>query len=253
MNNPSFYQTTREDNHYHPALRRLPFFLSTGEMAYCSLLEFDEAYFDVTLFQLCQIAYPAAIKQSVQKRQAEYFYGRLAARHALAPFGLDDEEIHSGPLREPQWPSKVVGSISHNSRYAGAVVLPSKTCGGIGIDIETVIDHTLRDSIISIALNHHEVDNLRIWSKEIPMEQLLTIVFSCKESFYKAAFPSVKEVFDFSAVEICVIDSENRTLQLRVLTSLCPTLPRGIIRTARFSMIDIRTVFTSCDWPSIIP
>ncbi|WP_244171285.1 hypothetical protein [Xanthomonas populi] len=67
--------------------------------------------------------------RSVRKRQAEYFFGRLAARQALQHQALvvtgTYPYIATGSSREPIWPAQVIGSISHTNQLAAAAAASS--------------------------------------------------------------------------------------------------------------------------------
>ena len=218
--------------------------LQDGRSVALALLPFDAGAFDPRAFATHGIACPPAIARSVLTRQAAFFHGRMAARQALAPFGLDRWEIAIGPLREPVWPPGFAGSISHNDRYAAAVALPAAR--GIGIDLETVIEPGLCDVLVATAVNPAERLYLQALCGPASFAWLLTIVFSAKESFYKAAFPTARRFFDFSAVEVSALDVATGTIAFVVKEHLGGALQAGTRHDARFFMLDRQTVCTSC-------
>src|SRR5262245_52630631 len=86
------------------------------------LLELDDSPFDLARFASADIALPPAIAGSVAKRQAEFFYGRFAARVALGKAGVVGFPVHIGRFREPLWPPDMAGSLTHCRGFAAAAV-----------------------------------------------------------------------------------------------------------------------------------
>jgi enterobactin synthetase component D len=170
------------------------------------LIDFSAEALTPAAFADHGVALPAHIARSVRKRQAEYFHGRLAARHALAAAGLPVLEIGTGAGRQPLWPFGTIGSITHNGRRAGAVALPAGAWHGVGIDIESPATPEALDSLASLAV---DADELRLLGAH--RATLLPLVFSAKESFYKAAYGDVGRFFDFSAVRVTAIDAASLT------------------------------------------
>jgi len=171
------------------------------------LIDFTADSFVPTAFADHALALPAHIERSVRKRQAEYFYGRLAARHALAAAGLPVLDIGTGAERQPLWPLGTIGSITHNRHRAGAVALAAGSWHGVGIDIESPATQDQLDSLASLAVDAAELRLL-----DADRARLLPLVFSAKESFYKAAYGAVGRFFDFSAVRVTAIDADRLTL-----------------------------------------
>ena len=230
----------------YPGRQQLALPLWDLASATCWLIGFDVRHFDHAAFATQNIDCPLAIARSVPKRQAEFFHGRLAARHALAGFGLGHVQVGTGPQREPLWPPGIIGSISHNDRCAAAVALPASGHGGIGIDIETVADAGASAALAGTVVNAAELAYLRSVPAPATLDQLLTIVFAAKESFYKAAFRSVGKFFDFSAVAVRRLDMARGELEFELCDTLCASLRSGTARQVRFAMLDTTTVFTSC-------
>lgn len=194
------------------------------------------------------IALPAAIAHSVPKRQAEYFFGRLAARAALARLDLAGGQIGTGPSRQPLWPAGVAGSISHAGGYAAAVALPARHHEAIGIDIEAVVGADMREALLNTAIGAPELAVLLQLNSANTLEFLVTVVFSAKESFFKAAFPTVGYYFDFSAVTLTAFDQARRTLTFRIDQALSPRLHAGARFCVYYDLLDAHTVITHCGW-----
>jgi len=179
---------------------------------------FDLEFFDVSLFGKLSISYPHTIKRSVPKRQAEFLAGRYAALHALKLLGLDTQlHVGIGPNREPLWPTGIVGSISHNNNRAICIVGKRQHVSILGIDIEDTLSPCMADEIRGEIYNFNELD---IFSDSmIPEPLATTIIFSAKESLFKALYPSVKTYFGFQCARLVHIDLINQVLTFKLATN----------------------------------
>ncbi|WP_081905386.1 4'-phosphopantetheinyl transferase family protein [Janthinobacterium agaricidamnosum] len=210
---------------------------------------FDPGDFKPGRFGQAGIQCPEQVARSVNKRQAEFFFGRSCARAALAGIGLGlgDTDIPIGAARQPLWPAGVLGSITHSHHVAAALVLPASQYGGIGIDIETVGEGTL-DFMHGSIVSAHELAYLRTLQDRLDLNTLLTLVFSAKESFFKAAFGAVQRLFDFDAVHIERIDVDSRTISFALTETLCPQFQQGTRWSAAYAVMDRRQIVTGFLW-----
>ncbi len=124
--------------------------------------------------------------KAVPKRRIEFCIGRAAAHSALSKIGIKNFPVLKGVHNEPLWPKDVVGAISHSGELALAAVAHKEETTGIGIDIE-MIDKTISEDIIKIICTPREADwvNRR---KDRKLQRLF-MMFSAKESIFKAFFP----------------------------------------------------------------
>lgn len=225
----------------HRALRVLPG--THSDLSYL-LARFRPEHFQSTLFAHHGIDFPAHIRNSVTKRQAEFIAGRLCAQAILAAYGLEQQPVGIGSQREPLWPPGFVGSITHNGHYAAAIACPAATLLGLGIDIESVIQDEARQAMVDLVVSRAEADLLRAAAGELSFECLLTLVFSAKESFFKAAFAQVRAFVDFDAVNVEAIDVARRVIALRCRTELSEYLYAGRRFYAHFDFLDMGAIFT---------
>jgi enterobactin synthetase component D len=213
------------------------------------LLAFDPDAFDPWAFRQTAIPCPASIERSVRKRQAEFFFGRAAARQAMRAIGLVPAEVSIGAHREPIWPAGVIGGISHCAGIAAAVVMPRKDRRGVGIDIEQVVDDGLAEELRSTVVNALEYERLkRHAATGLHLNELLTIAFSAKESLFKAAHASVGDYFGFEAAEFTTLDLAHRRLAFEIRDDLCDALRRGQLCWLSFERLPRGEVFTSWVW-----
>lgn len=209
------------------------------------LAKYDIEQYRQGLFDAYAIDMPADVCRSVRKRQAEFLAGRLCARSILEVHGHIGHTVGTGMYREPQWPRGIIGSITHSSYYAAAAACPDTHVMGVGIDIESIISQDQLHDIITLILCADELAYLRSLGHEMDIARLLTLSFSAKECFFKAAFAKVKDYFGFEAVEIVFVDLKRRRLRMRCTRSLSRELKKGSMHEAYFDFLDNATLFTA--------
>ena len=128
-------------------------------------------------------------------RALEFAAGRHCAREALRALGLPPEPLLRGEGREPLWPPGIVGSISHATGYCGAVVARTRTCRGLGFDVEEW--GRMRPALWRRIATPAE----REWlgAQDAQGERWATVLFSAKEAFYKAQYPCSATFLGFQA------------------------------------------------------
>ncbi len=175
------------------------------------LIKYSIEHYHPDLYSIYNIRCPAHIGRSVEKRQADYLAGRLCADFCLRDLGYHQFDLATHAERFPVWPAGVVGSLSHNSEFAVACTCYERNTNLLGLDIERVLERSEED-IESLSkyvltppeLNYlHSVDTLSFGA-------ILTLVFSAKESIYKAFYPKLRRFFDFDMFEIVGIESRLR-------------------------------------------
>ena len=205
---------------------------------------FDPERFDPALYNSFTIERPVAIANSVRKRQAEFFYGRLCAREALRRAGATDTHVSRAPNRAPVWPLAMIGSISHTGTLAAATAVPAAQLGGIGIDVEHVINQETCKTLLGVVVNAREAALLGQLAQQEDFSRLLTVVFSAKESFFKGSFSLVGYHFGFDVLEVEYIDLDRQTITFLIKQTLCNHFPKGERCVVGFSYLDARTVLT---------
>ncbi|PMQ03279.1 4'-phosphopantetheinyl transferase Npt [Dyella sp. AD56] len=205
---------------------------------------------------------PPEIARSAPRRKEEFFHGRIAARYAVATNRRDDEcattlfgpysaepVIGIGPHREPLWPEGFIGSITHCLGVAAAIAVPEGPQRGVGIDIEHVVAKPdAIAALLHVVIDATELECLRAVTTAWPFELLLTLVFSAKESFYKAAFAAVGRVFGFEAVRLHLIDAQREVLGFIVAQPLGAVFSKGYSFEVKFAVTAPGTVLTSFIW-----
>ncbi|GAA0390372.1 4'-phosphopantetheinyl transferase [Acrocarpospora corrugata] len=135
------------------------------------------------------------IARAVDKRRREFTTARYCARQAMARLGVPPAAIVPGERGAPGWPPGVVGAITHCDGYRAAAL--SLTAVTVGIDAEP--NAPLPDGVLdTIALPAErraltELDGPAHWDR---------LLFSAKESVYKAWFPLARRWLGFEEAEI---------------------------------------------------
>ena len=227
-------------------IRPAPMELTDGDCRLSIFLgQFAPAMLTPTLFAQHGLACPPQVQRSVHKRQAEFLAGRICAQAALQAHGLGHCEVAIGAQREPLWPAGMVGSITHNGQYAAAIACPQANMIGVGIDIETIVSADAYAAMAPMIISPAEAECMRACAWDLGEACLQTLVFSAKESFFKAAFGEVKAFFDFDAIELTAVDGAGGLLHFRCMHPLGARLPLGLACAAQFHLLDAGTVLTT--------
>ena len=96
-----------------------------------------------------------AVAGASEKRRREFTGARVCARLALARACFARLLILPGPTGAPQWPSGVVGSLTHCDGYRGAAVGRTEAFAAIGIDAEP-LHAALPDGVLAKVASESE-------------------------------------------------------------------------------------------------
>jgi 4'-phosphopantetheinyl transferase EntD len=150
----------------------------------------------------------AYVAQAADRRRREFATVRQCARQALGQLGYPPMPLVPGEGGAPQWPSGAVGSMTHCAGYRAAAVAQTDDILTLGIDAEP--HEPLPVGVLEIIARADElaqVAALRGANSSLRWDRLL---FSCKESVYKAWFPLTGAWLDFDQVSI-TIDPQRRS------------------------------------------
>ncbi|WP_439427376.1 4'-phosphopantetheinyl transferase family protein [Micromonospora sp. LA-10] len=156
----------------------------------------------------------ALIAAAVKSRRREFITARRCARQAMGLLGLPPAPIRSGPKREPLWPAGVVGSLTHCSGYRAAAVARAAEISSVGIDAEP--HGPLPRGVLKSIVAPGDTDTLRRVTLHDPATQWGRLLFSAKESVYKAWFPLTARWLGFEDVHL-EIDPRARTFVAHLL------------------------------------
>ncbi|MEV0897573.1 4'-phosphopantetheinyl transferase superfamily protein [Actinoplanes sp. NPDC049802] len=142
------------------------------------------------------------IAKAVAGRRREFVTTRRCAREALAGLGVRPAPIRSGPRREPLWPDGVVGSLTHCAGFRGAAVARAADLAAVGIDAEP--HAPLPPRVIDSVTAPGDVEHLAELSGKDPSVHWDRLLFSAKESVYKAWFPITGRWLGFEEAALTV-------------------------------------------------
>lgn len=163
--------------------------------------------------------------RGVAKRQSEYLAGRLCAREALTQLTGTAAIPGMGEDRAPQWPVTTLGSITHGSGWAGAVVGHSADWRGLGLDVERSMPANRAERLAAEILTPAELLRLEGLTAE-QRARRISLTFSLKESLFKALYPMVLRHFYFQDAELLSVAADN-TVRMRLLIDLHADWPAG--------------------------
>ena len=150
------------------------------------------------------------------KRKNEFYSGRWCASQCLIQKNESNLVVQIGEDRAPIWPVGIIGSISHSDRLAAALLDENTDSLAIGLDIQPVSPQTLAQDLKNIILHPLEIKRFEHQFSA----KLFDLIFSAKETLFKALYPSCSIFFDHQDAQVFNIDSTQNTLQISLLRSL---------------------------------
>ncbi len=156
------------------------------------------------------------VERAVPKRRLEFTTVRHLARSALARLGYGPVPLLRGEHGAPLWPEGVVGSMTHCDGYRAAAVADARVIGSLGIDAEP--HAPLPDGVldaVSLPVERTHLARLLDSHPDVCWDRLL---FSAKESVYKAWFPLTRSRLGFEDAELTFHPRE-RTFSALILPS----------------------------------
>jgi len=164
-----------------------------------------------------RLALPAALESATAGRKIQFLAGRLCAREAiegLAP-GAPEATLPRDADGCPVWPDGLVGSISHTERFATAAVARRCEARGLGVDVEPLMSGETAAEIARLVASEDEARRVAETAGLNRLEAI-TLVFSAKESLFKALYPETRTHFDFLDCEVASLDPAERRFTIRV-------------------------------------
>ncbi len=160
----------------------------------------------------------ALITRAVDKRRREFTTGRACARTALGRLGVPAQPILTGERGAPRWPSGIVGSITHCDGYRAAAVARARDAATIGLDAEP--DAALPGGVLDLVSLPAERARLAALAATAPGVCWDRLLFSAKESVYKAWFPLTRRWLGFEEADVTI--GTDGTFTARLLTATAP-------------------------------
>ncbi|WP_417552112.1 4'-phosphopantetheinyl transferase family protein [Marinomonas fungiae] len=145
-------------------------------------------------------------------RQTSFLAGRAAVMQWQDKFAKTSFIVPKGQDGSPQWPAGWLGSISHCSDEAIAVLYCQceqshpVDLKGLGVDLENLAQ--ANQLVMSADLLGTASEHLLFQNLGFEQNEALLAIFSIKESIYKAIYPALQRFVDFLEVEIVMLTSE---------------------------------------------
>jgi 4'-phosphopantetheinyl transferase EntD len=177
--------------------------------------------------------------RAVDRRRRSFALGRAAARHALAELGIEPVAIGRRAGGEPEWPTGMVGTISHSGDLAVAVVGWQTDYAGLGVDLEQ-LSPGLSERASRMVCTPTEL----AWLEQEPDGRLRTMLFSAKEAVFKATFPITGVWLGFGDAEL-TWDAGRQSFAARLLKGAGPAHPVGCVLQVQCTLTGVEVLSTT--------
>jgi 4'-phosphopantetheinyl transferase EntD len=141
------------------------------------------------------------------KRYNQFMAGRYCIHKNLNTKTI----IKIMPFGAPKWPKGICGSITHCKNFASACCGKLETVRGIGIDSESIFDQKTVKELRGLIASQEEIKH-----SDLDLKTLLTLVFSAKESLYKAIFPITQSFFGYRDADFYALDLHKKTFKIKI-------------------------------------
>jgi len=153
------------------------------------------------------------IANAVPERQHEFRTVRVCARRALGQLGHAGIALVPDEKRAPVWPAGVVGSMTHCVGFRAAAVASTNDIRGLGIDAE--LHASLPAETLDIILLPEEQRMVGELNSRYPETAWDRLIFSAKESVFKAWFPLTRQWLDFLECRI-ILDAQAHSFHAEI-------------------------------------
>ncbi|MEJ6474945.1 4'-phosphopantetheinyl transferase family protein [Pseudoalteromonas piscicida] len=206
-------------------------------------IQFDPDSYTDQSFDQHNILLPTSLEKAVAKRRAEFLAGRVCANACLTPLGHGGFPVLNGSDRAPIWPTHTIASITHTRGIAAAIATSDRMIKGLGIDIERDMKPKQEVELQRQILHSDEVNIFNQFAKTVHCP--LTVIFSAKESIYKALYGTVNRFFGFDAVKLSHFDDQ--VLSFTLMETLHEQLVAGQVIQV-FYQCKMGLVLTECEY-----
>ncbi|MFI2640562.1 4'-phosphopantetheinyl transferase [Streptomyces sp. NPDC018610] len=142
----------------------------------------------------------AVVARAVDKRRREFAVVRGCARRAMEKLGVQPQPLVPADRGAPVWPLGLTGSMTHCEGYCAAALVRAADLASLGIDAEP--HEPLPDGVLDAVALPGETRRLAALAARDTAVHWDRLLFSAKESVYKAWFPLTGKWLDFSEADI---------------------------------------------------
>src|SRR5262249_22228509 len=150
----------------------------------------------------------AAIAGAAPTRRGEFTGVRVCAREALVRAGLPRAPLVPGPTGAPAWPAGVVGSMTHCDGYRACAL--GRAGGFAALASAAGPPVPLPAGVLGLVASASERAALALLAERWPFTRWDRIVFSAKESVYKAWSPATGRWLGYDQADV-VLDPATQT------------------------------------------
>lgn len=162
----------------------------------------------------------ALIARAVTKRRSEFTTVRACAHEALAALGCTPGPLLPDERGAPSWPAGIVGSMTHCAGYGAAAVAHAHEITALGIDAEP--NSPLPRGVLESVTRPEERTALTDLASTTAGPAWDRLLFSAKESVYKAWYPFTHRFLHFHEMSLEL--APDGTFIARVLVPAPPEL-----------------------------
>ncbi|HCI75092.1 MULTISPECIES: 4'-phosphopantetheinyl transferase family protein [unclassified Psychrobacter] len=175
---------------------------------------YNSSHFNPSLYNELPFSEPNNIKQSINKRRAEFLAGRIVAAMALFKEGSPILSVTNGARREPICYSNYNVSITHTNEMSAAIAKKSSFIYGVGVDCEKIMSLKTAKNLSTAILCGN--DRSFYHKDHISYEFFCTLVFSAKEALFKTIYSHIKCYVGFEAAMLTKVDYKKQTFEIIV-------------------------------------
>jgi len=154
-----------------------------------------------------RLSLPACLNQAAPKRQTEYLAGRWCVQQVYQQLGLALPLPEYQAQAAPHWPAGWLGSISHTQAaeqgYAVAALASLSEVQALGLDLEATMSEGVAERVRNNILHPDE-------QRWVQTPAQLSLIFSFKESLYKAFNPILQRFIGFQEVVVTALETEGQ-------------------------------------------
>lgn len=153
--------------------------------------------------ELKDLLFPPEVLNFHPKRKEEFLLGRMLLKKAFKEFfQLNVRDFPIEKSRRAVAPEGFSLSITHD--HDEVMVVISKLNSSVGIDLETIgrIKPAMEKQILSASDQLLELMD----QSKLSRDEVLALIFSAKESFYKVLYPKVQKYFGFEKAYLVSVE-----------------------------------------------
>ena len=154
------------------------------------------------------------LRHAADGRKREFSGGRNCARAALEEVGYSAAPILADDDGIPLWPDGVCASLSHSQGYCAAVAGRASAYRMMGLDLEKTdrLSRSASERVVHAGEKNYVGED----------QKRASLIFSIKESFFKAQFPVWRTHANFRDLELSVNPSD-KVVEIRNLAEHFPS------------------------------